>query len=509
MLLEMEAQIILSFVQISFQKYSFLKITPFTLYAYTAFDVRYEQEKGGVDMRIGAAYIRVSTDEQLEFSPDSQLKKIREYAKEHDICLPDKNIFREDGISGREADRRPAFQKMIGAAKGMPRPFDVILVWKYSRFARSRSDSIFYKTLLREKLGIDILSISEPIGKDKSSKIYESIIEVMDEYYCDNLSEEVRRGMEERFSRGMIIAPPPIGYKAMDGTYIPDAEQADTVREIFRLCAAGIPLRAIVTHLNEIGLRTKKGRLFEVRTVEYIIRNPVYLGYVRKKGENGEERLVPGAHMPLVERTIFADCAAKMDKSPLRIRPYTRTSARFALSGLVRCSACGSTLTMSSKAGRLQCCAYAKGKCSVSHSVGLARLTEAVLKQIKKDLSGIFVHIHSGMPLQSEAQEKAVLRREQARMHRIEAAYEAGVYSLEYLVQAKKAYQEREKTQKRQERQLKITTLDTQMELPSLLQAAVMYSDGSFANAIFKSVLAHVVFSRTDASVQLFYRGDI
>ena len=94
-------------------------------------------------------------------------------------------------------------------------------------------------------------------------------------------------------------------------------------------------------------------------------------------------------------------------------------------------------------------------------------------------------------------------------MHRIEAAYEAGVYSLEYLVQAKKAYQEREKTQKRQERQLKITTLDTQMELPSLLQAAVMYSDGSFANAIFKSVLAHVVFSRTDASVQLFYRGDI
>lgn len=109
-------------------------------------------------MRTGAAYIRVSTDEQLEFSPDSQLKKIKEYAAAQGICLPQEYVFREDGISGRKAERRPAFQKMIAAAKTVPRPFDVILVWKYSRFARSRSDSIFYKTLLREKLGIDVLS---------------------------------------------------------------------------------------------------------------------------------------------------------------------------------------------------------------------------------------------------------------------------------------------------------------------------------------------------------------
>ncbi len=460
-------------------------------------------------MRIGAAYIRVSTDEQLEFSPDSQLKKIREYAKEQDIHLPDEYIFREDGISGRAADRRPAFQKMIGTAKGVPRPFDVILVWKYSRFARSRSDSIFYKTLLREKLGIDILSISEPIGKDKSSKIYESIIEVMDEYYCDNLSEEVRRGMEERFSRGMIIAPPPFGYKALNGAYVPDAGQADTVREIFRLCAAGMPLRAIVTHLNESGLRTKNGRLFEVRTVGYILRNPVYLGYVRKKGENGEQRLVPAEHTPLVDRALFADCAAKMDKSPLRMSPYTRTSARFALSGLIRCSACGSTLTMSSKAGRLQCCAYAKGKCSVSHSVGVEQITEAVVGQIKKDLAGALVHIRSAAPLQREEQEKAILRREKLRLRRIEEAYEAGVYTLEYLVQAKKAYQKRERACQKQSQQINARTIDVHLELPALLQFAKTYPDKRFANAILKSIISGVVFSRTDASVQLFYREDI
>ena len=44
-------------------------------------------------MKIGAAYIRVSTEDQIEFSPDSQLKKIKEYAKRNDIILPEKFVF--------------------------------------------------------------------------------------------------------------------------------------------------------------------------------------------------------------------------------------------------------------------------------------------------------------------------------------------------------------------------------------------------------------------------------
>ena len=62
-------------------------------------------------MQTAAAYIRVSTDDQLEYSPDSQLDLLREYAKAHGLLLPDKNVFREaEGISGRKADRRPEFQ---------------------------------------------------------------------------------------------------------------------------------------------------------------------------------------------------------------------------------------------------------------------------------------------------------------------------------------------------------------------------------------------------------------
>ena len=52
-------------------------------------------------MKIGAAYIRVSTEDQIEFSPDSQLKKIKEYAKQNDIILPEKFVFIDEAISGK------------------------------------------------------------------------------------------------------------------------------------------------------------------------------------------------------------------------------------------------------------------------------------------------------------------------------------------------------------------------------------------------------------------------
>ena len=108
-----------------------------------------------------AAYIRVSTDDQIEFSPASQLNQIHIYAENHQLLLLDSYIYMDEGISGRTAARRPAFLKMISAARETPRPFDVILVWKYSRFARSRQDSIFYKSLLRRECGINVISITE------------------------------------------------------------------------------------------------------------------------------------------------------------------------------------------------------------------------------------------------------------------------------------------------------------------------------------------------------------
>ena len=207
-------------------------------------------------MKTAAAYIRVSTDDQVEYSPDSQLKAIRNYAKQNDMILPEEFIFIDEGISGRKADKRPAFQQMIGTAKLKPKPFDVILLWKFSRFARNREDSIVYKSMLRKQCSIDVISISEQLGEDKTSILIEALIEAMDEYYSLNLAEEVRRGMNEKFSRGEVVSQPPFGYRMGNGKFIPDETNAPIVKMIFNDYIMGMGSRTIASKLNDMGIKS-------------------------------------------------------------------------------------------------------------------------------------------------------------------------------------------------------------------------------------------------------------
>ena len=123
-------------------------------------------------MPTAAAYIRVSTEDQMEFSPDSQLRNIQAYALNHHIELLPAHIYLDEGISGRNTSKRPAFLQMIADAKRKPHPFDLILLWKFSRFARNRQDSIFYKSMLRRECGIDVISITEPLSPDPKSSLF-------------------------------------------------------------------------------------------------------------------------------------------------------------------------------------------------------------------------------------------------------------------------------------------------------------------------------------------------
>ena len=102
------------------------------------------------ELKIAAAYIRVSTDRQTELSPDSQLKVIRQYAKQNGYIIPKEYVFRDDGISGRSAEKRPSFNQMIATAKQNPSPFSAIMVWKFSRFARNQEEAIVYKSMLKK-----------------------------------------------------------------------------------------------------------------------------------------------------------------------------------------------------------------------------------------------------------------------------------------------------------------------------------------------------------------------
>ena len=417
------------------------------------------------ELRIGAAYIRVSTDDQLEYSPESQLEKIREYAKTHDIIVPDEYVFmEEEGRSGRSTKKRVEFNRMIGTAKTKPRPFDVLLLWKFSRFARSREDSILYKSMLRRDLGIEVVSVSEPIGEDKMSILIEAIIEAMDEYYSINLAEEVRRGMTQRARAGRPNTYAPIGYRMQDGAYVPDPDTAPIVRKIYEDYAAGHGLLQISHELTALGVRTRFGNPIDNRGVKYILRNPTYLGKVRwtptgrtrRVWDNPDTLLVDSGHEPLVSQALYDRVQAMLDDSERRHQPHSREDgAPFALKGLVKCSCCGATLVrqrgaVTKRGGgpSLQCHNYARGRCPESHGILISKLTDAVLAQIAEDFRQLDFVVTStdGQQVRSDNGAAVLARqiaREERKLERIREAYEAGVDTLEEYQQRKAAVEQR------------------------------------------------------------------
>ncbi len=368
-------------------------------------------------MQTAAAYIRVSTEDQLEFSPDSQLKKIQEYALSHGISLPAGNVYTDEGISGRSAAKRPAFQRMIGDAKRSPRPFDVILVWKFSRFARSRQDSILYKSMLRRECGVSVVSVTEQLSDEPASILVEALLEAMDEYYSINLAQEVRRGMQEKFSRGGVVSTPPFGYRIGQNVFEPDEKTARYVPMIYQDFLAGYSCRRIAGKLNDLGVRTRRGNPFEIRTVEYILTNPVYIGKLRRRIHPGDDDspmlLTDAAHTPLVAPEIFAATEKRMAALKGAHPRYARSApASYLLQGLVRCSFCGAVLSRTDGGQSLQCSRYARGQCPQSHFIRLEKLRRTVLRKLADDLSGFCPDLvpFLSSPDHSEAEKNRILR---------------------------------------------------------------------------------------------------
>ena len=304
-------------------------------------------------IRIAAAYIRVSTDEQTEFSPAAQLRELREYATAHNLILDERYIYTDEGISGRKAEKRPGFMAMIEAAKQKDHPFEVVLVHKFDRFARSREDSIVYKSILK-RAGVEVVSIKEPLTEGSYAGVMEAIYESFAEAYSLNLGQEVRKGMTEKALRGEPQTAPPFGYRMENGKFFPHETEAPVILKIFQRFADGDGLFPIAKWLNEQGYTTHRGNPFENRTIEYILRNPIYIGYTRWNPKHRSRRnyfdpdilRAKGNHDPIISEDLWNRVQSRLDEVKARHRYHGRTSAdrKHWLCGIVRCSTCGNTL---------------------------------------------------------------------------------------------------------------------------------------------------------------------
>lgn len=486
-------------------------------------------------MKTGALYIRVSTHDQDELSPDAQIRLGLDFAKGNKLIIPKEFIFVES-VSGRKVSKRHEFQRMISIAKSPEHPIDAIVVWKFSRFARNQEESIVYKSMLK-KDGIEVLSVSEPLVEGPFGSLIERIIEWMDEYYSIRLSGEVTRGMTEKALRGGYQARPPLGYKIVERGKPPVVvpEEAEIVKLIFhKYVNDKYSFFDIARYLNDCGYKTSHNKNFEVRSIDYIIKNPTYCGMIRWNRTTNETNeikdesewiITEGHHEAIIDKETFekAQEIFKSTYKPKGARPSS--TYKHWLSGILKCPICGRTMiaqTVYRKSNGepysyFTCYGYSKGKCIGKGRVSSLTLEPAVIAALKESLESrdIIFNLVKTQTVE-EIDKIAILENQLAQIKqkekRIKDAYRDGIDTLEEYKENKILLQkERDAVEKELDIQKAIKPADNDKDriLERIQDGYEMLCSNRFSdqekNEALRSIVEKIVFDKENDKLKLFY----
>ena len=474
-------------------------------------------------MRIAAAYVRVSDERQDEYSPDSQLNLIRDYAKRNDYLIPNEYVFYDDGISAKSTKGRLEFNRMIAMAESKDHPFDAIIVWKFSRFSRNTEDSILLKARLRRH-NVAVLSVSERTDESNEfGELIERIIEWDDAHYLTRLSQEVKRGMLEKASRGEPMSRQ-FGYDLRDKKLTPNAD-AEIVRRIFREFLAGIGMAAIARSLNAEGFRTSRGNPADNRFIEYTLNNPVYIGKIRwsKDGHAASKRdyrsdnvlLFDGTHEPLVSQEQWDAAQARLLDLKRKYPRYQRREqpVEYMLKGLIRCDTCGATLCMaqSGKVNYIQCHNYNRGNCSVSHCLSLNVANREVIAALQHAvLTMDFNIVPRVVDTGSDTTDyDRLIRAEERKLQKAKEAYLEGIDTIEeYRSNKQKLQKQIDYLQAERCKQQEIKPFDkTEFaeKVSSVIRLISSDADELAKNEALRSILQKIVYRKEPRELVLYF----
>jgi len=150
-----------------------------------------------------ALYARVSTGEDRQ-DPETQLRQLREFAHQREFEVAREYV---DTGSGRDNDR-PEYQKLMRDARR--RAVDVVLVWRYDRFARSTQALV---NALKEfqALGVDFISHQERIDTTTpQGEMVFGFMASLAQFESALISERVKAGMQRAKDKGKHVGRPPI-----------------------------------------------------------------------------------------------------------------------------------------------------------------------------------------------------------------------------------------------------------------------------------------------------------
>lgn len=305
-----------------------------------------------------AAYARVSTgsDEQL-LSLETQKEHYENFIKGNP-AWEYAGLYYDGGISGTKVEKRDSLLQMLKDCEDGK--IDRVITKSISRFSRNTTDCLEMVRKL-SKLGIYMLFEKENIDTEHmSSELMLTILSSIAESESRSISENSKWSIKHRFEAGtFIISYPPYGYENKDGKMVVVPKEAEIVKLIYRMALSGDGSHRIANTLNKMGIPSKKSAKWHPSTVQGILKNEKYTGDVifqktytdsnfNRHTNYGEENmyLCKNHHEPIISHEEFdlvAEAMGQRGKEKSIDTESDKYLKRYAFSGKIFCSECGST----------------------------------------------------------------------------------------------------------------------------------------------------------------------
>ncbi len=331
-------------------------------------------------MKTAVIYARYSSDRQTEQSIEGQVRVCNDYAERNGILIVSQYI---DRATTGTNDNRDSFQQMLKDSD--KKAWDYVLVYKLDRFSRNKFEMAMHRKRLKDN-GIKILSAMENIPDSPEGILLESLLEGMNQYYSEELSQKTRRGQRETRLKGLHCAGKlNYGYYTEKKKVFIHPEEGPIVKEIFERYDAGETGKEIEISFAERGI-LYRGKPFIAANIYVILHCEKYTGRYEIHGE-----VYTDIYPKIIEPELFERCKAKIDANRYgnHIPDYS-----YLLRKRVYCGECGTRMTSysgTSKSRKVlkyyKCWNAAKGNCNAKF-IKKDLLESIVLKALQETLTG-------------------------------------------------------------------------------------------------------------------------
>lgn len=314
------------------------------------------------EKKIVAIYTRVSTTDQARegHSLEEQEKRLRAMCEANGYTVY--KVYTDAGISGKSAENRPAYQKMLRDMK--KGKFNLIVAFKMDRLSRSIIDfEEFFNEIKKYGCGVELLC--EKIDTSGAAgMMFARILGIFAQFERELIQERTLVGVESAVNKGHFGGKPPLGYKhKLDESgkhklkqWEIAEDEAEIVKEIFELCASGKTYFQISKILKEkypkvissikvdkeTGTKNIIYRKWNDSSISCILNNKCYMGTYeyRKCLDNKDTIEIVDIVPKIVSKELFNDCQEMIARNG---RNYYRSKNYLFIQRLV-CPHCGRIL---------------------------------------------------------------------------------------------------------------------------------------------------------------------